>query len=81
MRGIRGVRAVRSGAGGMYAAGICGSGCASACAGSNKDGFIGIGRIDTSSIAVGGRMAAATAACAADSTDGAACAVARVLPG
>ena len=60
----------------MNAAGIGGSVIgASFCAGSNSDGFIGMGRMDTSAIAVGGRMAAATAAWAADSTDGAASAV------
>ena len=51
---------------------ICG---ACSATGSNSDGFIGIGRIETSSFIAGGISAAATAACAADSTEAAALAV------
>jgi len=66
MRGTRGVG--RSGSGGMKAFGIGAStGASSLGAGSNNDGFVGIGRIETSVVPLGDRMAAATAAWAADS--------------
>ena len=68
MRGMRGARdASRSGGGGMNVFGVTASGGTKSAGASNKDGFIGIGRIETSSFAVG-RSAAATAAWAADST-------------
>jgi hypothetical protein len=69
MRGIRDALAVRSGAGGMKAAGTGGSGAASLTMGSGKsEGFVTKGRIVTSSADPPGSTAAATAAFAADST-------------